>query len=85
MRRAAAVTSALFAAVLAWCLWAAQAAEERDSAIERDVEALAPYVRDHDLLDEQQKQVARETGRVAIYEEGVLCIYEDAEIFADYL
>ena len=51
----------------------------------RDVEALAPYVRDHDLLTVRQKQEARETGRVAIYEEGVLCIYEDAEIFADYL
>ena len=48
MRRAVAVASAFFAAALAWCLWAAQAAEERDSANERDVEALAPYARDHE-------------------------------------
>ena len=77
MRRAVAVASALFAAVLSWCLWAAQAAEERDSAIERDVEALAPYARDHDLLNARQKQLARETGRAAIYENGTLCILED--------
>ncbi|MCB6311827.1 hypothetical protein [Gordonibacter pamelaeae] len=43
----------------------------------RDVEALAPYARDHDLLNEHQKQVARETGRAAIYENGILAILED--------
>lgn len=43
----------------------------------RDVEALAPYARDHGLLDERQKQEARETGRAAIYEDGILAILED--------
>lgn len=87
MRPARAIAACLAAALVAAALLFACALCERAEVVPRmrDVEALAPYVRDHDLLTVRQKQEARETGRVAIYEEGVLCIYEDAEIFADYL
>lgn len=86
MRPARAIAACLAAALAAALLFACARCERAEAVpYMRDVEALAPYVRDHDLLDERQKQEAHETGRVAIYEEGVLCIYEDAEIFADYL
>lgn len=40
---------------------------------------------DRPLLDEAQRAEARETGRAAVMWDGVLYVYEDAEILADYL
>ena len=87
MRPARAIAAALAAALAAAALLFACARCERTEAVPRmrDVEALAPYARDHDLLNARQKQEARETGRVAIHEEGGPCIYEDAKVLADYL
>lgn len=40
---------------------------------------------DRPLLDEAQRAEARETGRAAVMWDGVLYVYEDAEMLADYL
>ena len=79
MRPARAIAACLAAALVAAALLFACALCEH-AEVEpymRDVEALAPYARDHDLLNEHQKQVARETGRAAIYENGILATLED--------
>lgn len=40
---------------------------------------------DRPLLSPAQRAEARETGRVAVMWDGVLYVYEDAEMLADYL
>ena len=79
MRPACAIAACLAAALVAAALLFACARCERAEAVPymRDVEALAPYVRDHDLLDGRQKQEARETGRVAFDLGGVHHVVEN--------
>lgn len=77
MKPVRAIAVCLAAVLVAAALFLAGKQDAHREDAPRDVEALAPYARDHDLLNERQKHEARETGRAAFYDNGVLCILED--------
>lgn len=76
MKKALVIAACLAAAVMAAALFRTAIPEvsPRDT---RDVDALAPYARDNDLLTEEQKREARETGFATYESGGIRYVVED--------